>query len=118
MQQSALVIQSHSGAVRRLACQSLLPLLLTSVAVQAQQPAPAAANPETQTVQLTGTRLPITPSGLAQTITVVTDETIQQTNPANIEELLSRVPGVFVDRAGTGGFSSLYLARRENRAIC
>lgn len=66
---------------------------------------------------LTGTRLPLTPSGMAQTITVIDDKEIQQTNPANVEDLLSRVPGLFVDRAGTGGFSSLYLRGAESSHV-
>ncbi len=96
----------------------LLQLVATSIAVQAQQPADASA-PVTQLppIVLTGTRLPITPSGMAQTITVVDDKEIQQTNPANVEEVLSRIPGVFVDRAGTGGFSSLYLRGAESSHV-
>lgn len=84
-------------------------------AAWAQQPVAAADSADK--VVITGTRLPITPSGLAQTITVVDDKEIQVTSPARIEDLLSRIPGVFVDRAGTGGFSSLYLRGAESSHV-
>ncbi len=103
------------GVARMAGSMLLLHITATPIAALAQQ----AADPATPVVQLapvtlTGTRLPITPSGMAQTITVIDDKEIQRTNPASVEEALSRVPGVFVDRAGPGGFSSLYLRGAES----
>jgi vitamin B12 transporter len=83
--------------------------------VLAQQPAAEISGPTP--VVLTGTRLPMTPAGMAQTITVLDQQEIQRTNPANVEEALSRIPGVFVDRVGTGGFSSLYLRGAESSHV-
>jgi outer membrane cobalamin receptor len=60
-------------------------------------------------VTIVGSRLPITPSGLAQNVTVIDAEQIRALNPGRIEDILSQVGGVYVDSAGkTGGFSSLY----------
>ena len=95
-----------------------LPLMITSIAAPAQPASDAAASAgAAQQVTLTGTRLPMTPSGMAQTITIVDDKEIQVTNPASVEEALSRVPGLFVDRAGTGGFSSLYMRGAESSHV-
>ena len=55
--------------------------------------------------------------GLVHRITIVDDKEIQVTNPASVEEALSRVPGLFVDRAGTGGFSSLYMRGAESSHV-
>jgi vitamin B12 transporter len=90
-------------------------LQLASPAVQAQQPAVAGGG--APGVVVTGTRLPMTPGGMAQTITVLDQQEIQRTNPASVEEALSRIPGVFVDRAGTAGFSSLYLRGAESSHV-
>ena len=65
-------------------------MLLLSTTARAQQQ--SATTFESPPVTLTGTRLPMTPSGMAQTITVIDDKEIQQTNPANVEEALSRFP--------------------------
>jgi vitamin B12 transporter len=96
----------------------VLPLLAAMTPAQAQQVAAApASSAQVQQVTLTGTRLPMTPSGMAQTITIVDDKEIQRTNPASVEDALSRVPGLFVDRVGTGGFSSLYLRGAESSHV-
>ncbi len=120
MQLRPLVKAEHrKNSVHRVAASMwAVPLLITSVAAQSQQTGDAAAlAAQTQQVTLTGTRLPMTPSGMAQTITIVDDKEIQVTNPASVEEALSRVPGLFVDRAGTGGFSSLYLRGAESSHV-
>lgn len=96
----------------------VLAVLATSIAAQAQQASDAAASvAQLAQVVVIGTRLPITPSGMAQTITIVDDKEIQITNPASVEDALSRIPGLFVDRAGTGGFSSLYLRGAESSHV-
>jgi vitamin B12 transporter len=79
-------------------------------AVGAQQ-SPPEAPPE---VLVAGSRLPITPSGLAQSVSVIDSRQIQQFDPGRLEEMLSQVSSVYVDSAGTGGFSSLYMRGGEN----
>jgi vitamin B12 transporter len=86
-----------------------LPLMVTSTSAQAQ------AATDLPQVVVTGSRLPVTPSGLAQNVTVIDQKQIQESNPGRIEDLLGRVTGVYVDQAGkTGGFSSLYMRGAEN----
>lgn len=65
-------------------------------------------------ISITGTRLPVTPSGLAQSVTVIDQRQIQENNPARLEDILQRVTAVYVDQAGRGGFTSLYLRGAEN----
>lgn len=89
---------------------ALLPLAATSV--QAQQGAPAAA--ETPQIVISATRLPGTPSGLAQNVTIIDAAQIRESQPARVEDLLGRIDGVYVDQAGAGGFSSVYLRGAEN----
>jgi len=90
-----------------------LPLALASMGVQAQD-----RPGELQPVVVVGTRLPVTASGLAQSVTVIDQKEIQQTNPARIEDILARVTGAYVDQAGkTGGFSSLYMRGAENSHV-
>ena len=87
------------------------PLATTSGTLQAQTPAATELPP----VVVSGSRLPATPSGLAQSVTVIDQKEIQQGNPARIEDVLGRVGGVYVDQAGkSGGFSSLYMRGAEN----
>jgi len=79
-------------------------------AVEAQQAAPEAP----LEVLVAGSRLPITPDGLAQSVSTIDSRQIQQFNPGRLEELLSQVSSAYVDSAGTGGFSSLYMRGGEN----
>jgi len=66
-------------------------------------------------VLITGSRLPLTESGLAQSVTVIDQREIQESSPARLEDIIGRVAGVYVDQAGkTGGFSSLYMRGAEN----
>jgi vitamin B12 transporter len=75
----------------------------------------AATQGEAPMVVVSGSRLPMTPSGLAQNVTVIDQREIQNINPARIEDLLNRAAGVYVDQAGrSGGFSSLYMRGAEN----
>ena len=87
-----------------------LQLVAYAHAVDAQQ-GPTDASPE---VLVTGSRLPITPSGLAQSVSVIDSRQIQQFDPGRLEELLSQVHSVYVDSPGAGGFSSLYMRGAEN----
>ena len=67
------------------------------------------------TVVVTGTRLPVSASGLAQSVTVIDQAEIQRAQPARLEDLLARVSGAYVDQAGaTGGFASFYMRGAEN----
>jgi vitamin B12 transporter len=76
---------------------------------------PVQAQSEGQTVVVTGTRLPLTATGLAQNVTVIDQKEIQEINPARIEDLLAHVTGAYVDQAGmAGGFASLYMRGAEN----
>ncbi len=73
------------------------------------------ASGDEQTVVVTGSRLLVTPNGLAQNVTVIDQKEIQETNPARIEDILRGVTGVYVDEAGkAGGFASLYMRGAEN----
>lgn len=77
----------------------------------AQTAPPAAA----ETVVVTGTRIAITPAGLAQQVTVIDRQALQQMGAARIEDVLARVTGVYVDQAGsTGSFASMYMRGAEN----
>ena len=66
-------------------------------------------------IVVTGTRLPMTSAGLAQNVTVIERAEIQASHPSGIEDVLSRVTGIYVDQAGpAGGFMSMYLRGAEN----
>jgi outer membrane cobalamin receptor len=66
-------------------------------------------------IVVTGTRLPVTSAGLAQNVTVIDRAAIQASAPSGIEDVLSRVTGIYVDQAGSaGGFISMYLRGAEN----
>lgn len=66
-------------------------------------------------IMVTGTRLPATSTGLAQNVTVIERAEIQASHPSGIEDVLSRVTGIYVDQAGpSGGFVSMYLRGAEN----
>ncbi len=66
-------------------------------------------------IVVTGTRLPMTSAGLAQNVTVIEQAEIQASHPSGIEDVLSRVTGIYVDQAGSaGGFVSMYLRGAEN----
>jgi vitamin B12 transporter len=89
--------------------------LVALAAVLVLLPAAALAQSDAQTVVVTGTRLPLTPAGLAQNVTVIDQKEIQELNPGRIEDILGRVTGAYVDQAGkTGGFSSMYMRGAEN----
>jgi vitamin B12 transporter len=96
----------------------LLPLAaITSTSLQAQETPNVVATATTDLPQvgITGSRLPVTPSGLAQSVTVIDQKQIQESSPARVEDILGRLTGVYVDQAGkTGGFSSLYMRGAEN----
>lgn len=95
---------------------SLLCLSLTAIPVYAQQ-APASASDAAEVV-VTASRLSQTPTGLAQSVTVIDQAQIRESNPARVQELLSRVPGVYVDQVGrTGGFSSIYIRGAEESHV-
>jgi iron complex outermembrane receptor protein/vitamin B12 transporter len=91
-----------------------VPIAAASLLAQAQsaeQTAPAAPLAD---VVVTGSRLPITSAGLAQSVTVLDRRQIEEANPARIEDVLSRVPGIYVDQVGsTGGFTSVYMRGAE-----
>jgi vitamin B12 transporter len=108
---------SYTAARTRTARASLLVvaecalLSATATSVQAQ----GAASDSLPEVTIVGSRLPITPSGLAQNVTVIDAKQIQALNPSRLEDILSQVSGVYVDSVGrTGGFSSLYMRGGEN----
>ncbi|MDQ1303707.1 MAG: vitamin transporter, partial [Pseudomonadota bacterium] len=74
-----------------------------------------AAGADDADIVVTGTRLPVTGAGLAQNVTVIERAEIQASLPAGIEDVLSRVTGIYVDQAGSaGGFMSMYLRGAEN----
>ncbi len=96
-------------------CLSMFALQLVGLTGLAS--AQSAASPATglPAVLVTASRLPSTPSGLAQNVTVIDQAQLQEANPARLEDILNRVTGVYVDSAGkTGGFSSLYMRGAEN----
>jgi iron complex outermembrane receptor protein/vitamin B12 transporter len=89
--------------------------LLPLAGAVAALPFGALAQSDDPGIVVTGTRLPLTPAGLAQNSTVIGQQEIQETNPERIEDLLARVTGAHVDQAGaTGGFASMYLRGAEN----
>jgi vitamin B12 transporter len=86
--------------------------LAAATSVVFAQPTTASELPQ---VVVSGSRLPVTPSGLAQNVTVIDQRQIQESNPARIEDILGRATGVYIDQAGkAGGFSSLYMRGAEN----
>ena len=116
--------RSPSGTARRKLTSVLagslavLPLAATVPTPLRAQETPggrAATTQELPLVGITGSRLAVTPSGLAQSVTVIDRKQIEESSPARIEDILGRLTGVYVDQAGkTGGFSSLYLRGAEN----
>ena len=64
---------------------------------------------------VTGTRLPLSAAGLAQNITIIDRQEIENSHVARLEDLLIRTVGVYTDQAGqSGGFVSLYMRGAEN----
>ena len=106
----SILARSRRGSVSTLyACSCLaVGLALASAAAQAQLAAPE------NSVLVIGSRLPVTPSGLAQNFTIIDQQQIRAGNPARLEDILARTEGVYVDQAGKGGYSSLYLRGAEN----
>lgn len=89
--------------------------LIGLAAALACLPQAVLAQSDSQSVVVTGTRLPLTASGLAQNVTVIDQKEIQEINPARIEDILAHVTGAYVDTAGmAGGFSSMYMRGAEN----
>ncbi|MBL8320046.1 MAG: TonB-dependent receptor [Burkholderiaceae bacterium] len=78
-------------------------------------PAAALAQSDGGTVIVTGTRLPASAAGLAQSVTVIDQAEIQRLHAARVEDILGRVTGAYVDQAGaTGSFASMYMRGAEN----
>src|SRR5690606_12653147 len=67
----------------------LLPLVLAAMSGLALLQAHAASSDAD--IVVTGTRLPMTSSGLAQNVTVIEHAEILASNPSGIEDVLSRV---------------------------
>lgn len=98
-------------ACSRVSC--LLAFVLTTAPAIAS--AAGATEAEVADIVVTGTRLPMTSAGLAQNVTVIDHAEIQASHPSGIEDVLSRVTGIYVDQAGpAGGFMSMYLRGAEN----
>jgi iron complex outermembrane receptor protein/vitamin B12 transporter len=106
--------RTTAGRARRIPLAALIGALFAVPAcVQAQQ-----AGTELAPVVITGSRLPGTPSGLAQNVTVIDRQQIQESNPGRLEDVLGRITGVYVDQAGqAGGFSSLYMRGAEQSQL-
>jgi vitamin B12 transporter len=69
-------------------------------------------------VVVTASRLPVTDSGLAQSVTIIDKAEILESNPARIEDVLSRVTGVHITRSGSGsGFSSIFMRGGEESHV-
>jgi outer membrane cobalamin receptor len=101
----------------RVRASRLLTLFLAVTTVISISLASADAGAETgeTDILVTGTRLPMTSTGLAQNVTVVDQAEIQASRPSSVAEVLSRVTGIYVDEAGpAGGFVSMYLRGAEN----
>jgi vitamin B12 transporter len=70
---------------------------------------------DTPTVVVTGTRLPVSAAGLAQGVTIIDRTEIEANHVARVEDLLARIPGLYVDQAGSsGGFVSMYMRAAED----
>lgn len=102
-------------------CAALSPLasaaltLLAALAATAAHAQSPAAAPAPESIVVTGTRINLTPAGLAQQVTVFDRAAIEQMGAARLEEVLARVTGVYLDQAGTsGGFISMYMRAAEN----
>jgi len=95
-------------------------LAITAGAAQAQaqgqgQAAASAADSADSAVVITGTRIAVTSAGLAQQVTVIDRQALQQMGAARLEDVLARLTGVYVDQAGgTGSFASMYMRGAEN----
>ena len=94
---------------------TLLALVLSAASAQSVTPT---SGGQLSAVVVTGSRLPLTESGLAQSFTVVDQAAIRQMTPSSIEDVLRRIDGVYVDSAGkAGGFSSLYMRGAEQSHV-
>jgi iron complex outermembrane receptor protein/vitamin B12 transporter len=90
-------------------------LALSCTTVPAIASTTGATGADDADIVVTGTRLPVTSAGLAQNVTVIERAEIQASQPSGIEDVLSRVTGIYVDQAGSaGGFMSMYLRGAEN----
>jgi len=102
-----------------LICSSLfaLPLACLAGAAHAQTSAQQSAKGLDEVV-VSASRLPVTDSGLAQSVTIIDKAEILETNPARIEDVLSRVTGVHMTRSGSGsGFSSIFMRGGEESHV-
>ena len=96
-------------------CRSMLWLNVAGLSSMALAQTSATPTSGLPAVLVTASRLPSTPSGLAQNVTVIDQQQLQEANPARLEDILARVTGVYVDQAGkAGGFASLYMRGAEN----
>lgn len=69
-----------------------------------------AAVPRSDTVIVTGSRLPSTRATTPVSTTVLTRDDIDTLQPADTVDLLRRIPGIHIDQpGGLGGVSSIYL---------
>lgn len=87
-------------------------VLLAASELSAQQP--SAPVYEGEGLVVSASRLPNTPSGLAQSVTIITGEELRRNNPASTKEALGTAVGIHVDQVGkAGGFSSVYVRGAE-----
>ena len=89
---------------------SLILLGLIGVAVSGQAVAQGAGVPRSETVVVTGSRLPSTSATTPVSVIIVTRDEIDALQPADTVDLLRRIPGVHIDQpSGLGGVSSIYV---------
>lgn len=93
---------------------SLILLGLIGLAVSGQGRAQEVGVPRSETVVVTGSRLPSTSATTPVSVTIVTRDEIDAFQPADTVDLLRRISGVHIDQpSGLGGVSSIYVRGAE-----
>lgn len=88
----------------------LIPVVLCGLILSEAGQAQTTAVPRSDTVVVTGSRLPSTRATTPVSTTVLTRADIDALQPADAVDLLRRIPGVHIDQpGGLGGVSSIYM---------
>ena len=95
----------------------VLSMIFGTVAAWAQEPLktrPGEAPAQLPDIIVSATRLPTTPSGLAQSLTIISGDELRAQNFTDTKAALSTAAGIHVDQVGkAGGFSSVYVRGAE-----
>ena len=96
----------------------VLSVIFGTVTAWAQQPSKTQSGDqsvdELPAIIVSATRLPNTPSGLAQSLTIISGDELRAQNFSDAKSAINTAVGIYVDQVGkAGGFSSVYVRGAE-----